>query len=783
MPSHAQPGPLQPMIVSASLNAEERGELFVQRAADGEILLRLDDLPRLGLLPLAPDAPGTSTIDGETHIRLSALPGLTWRLDERTQRMELMAAADLMPRRAVEARSRTRPIDHPTGHSAFLNWAIQRTGGDGLDNHGILDAYSLEAGARRGAFLLQTSGNTTADGRRFVRLMTSLTFDRPQDLQRWTAGDLTLTPSELGGGALVGGISLSKYFGMDPYRIRYPLGLVQGRANLPSDVDVYVDGQLVRNERVRPGEFEIRDLRTQQGARSVQLVVRDPYGRVETFDYSLYATQDLLQPGLHEYQYAAGVMRRNFGEASAEYGPLAYSAWHRYGLSEALTVGAHAQGRSGLLNAGPQFTARLGPAGVLSAGLAFSHAEGVASRAGTLRHTYQTDQWAIGAAWRHEAPGYAVLSELPAVSNRKATATVHGSRHWPGVGSFSLSRTRQTVHAMEHVPLPAGYAMTSQAAREVTSLGYSTFLPQARAHVRASLSRVLDDRGARTEVSLGITLVLDHDHSASIESRHSQGEDIQSVRLRRPLPAAEGWGYDIGADLTDRQDGPSERLESADTQYQGRHGILRGTYRRWDAGTGRQSSLRLAASGGLAWVEGRTYLTRPIRDSFAVARLGADLAEVPVTVDGNRVGVTDARGEVFLPGLFGYREAEIAMDPQALPIDYSVPRVRRHVMLPARSGAVIDFDARRVRAVTGRLAGLPPPGITNIRITAGQQAIEATTGRDGALYLENIPAGRHAAEAGPPGARCQFTLDVPPDDAWFIELGEIACEPVTSAAR
>mgnify|MGYP000340718644 CR=1 FL=1 len=67
----------------------------------------------------------------------------------------------------------------------------------------------------------------------------------------------------------------------------------------------------------------------------------------------------------------------------------------------------------------------------------------------------------------------------------------------------------------------------------------STFLPQARAHVRASLSRVLDDRGARTEVSLGITLVLDHDHSASIESRHSQGEDIQSVRLRRPLPAAE----------------------------------------------------------------------------------------------------------------------------------------------------------------------------------------------------------------------------------------------------
>ena len=95
--------------------------------------------------------------------------------------------------------------------------------------------------------------------------------------------------------------------------MRFPTQSLTGSVALPSDMEVYLDGQRIRTERLRPGEFELRDILAYGGARNVQVVLRDAFGRVEQLNYSLYFTDQPLQPGLHEYSYNFGAMRRQFG--------------------------------------------------------------------------------------------------------------------------------------------------------------------------------------------------------------------------------------------------------------------------------------------------------------------------------------------------------------------------------------------------------------------------------------------------------------------------------------
>lgn len=765
VPAHAQ---AEPVVLAVTVNGERKADLFVLREADGRLLLRWDDLPALGLQVGAADAPRVR-IEGEAHIRLESLQGLAWALDERALRLDLVAPPRLLARTVVDASARAPRLERLGETSAFLNWAAQHTRGA---TGGAAQSYALEGGTRLGPVLLQATGHTAVDGSgRFLRYMTSLTHDRPQALQRWVAGDFFTTPAELGGGVALGGLSVSSHFGLDPYRRPYPLGFVQGQASLPSDVDIYVDGQLVRSERVRPGEFEIRDLDLRQGARAVEVVVRDPYGRTATYAQDLYASVALLRQGLHEYQYALGALRRRYGEAQADYGAPAFSGWHRFGASDALTLGAHAQGRRGLVHLGPMVTARLGRAGVLSATAAWSQGHDRTGRALSLRHHYESGPWSAGAAWRRESAGYEVLAEPATRSNREQATALHASHAGSHGGTVSISHARQTVRIA-----PEGEAVTRLSPRETTGLGYAAFLPQWRAGLRASLARVRDERGARTELRLGLTLLLDDRRTVAVDTSHADGETRESLQLRRHLPLGPGWGYDLAAE---HGHGPAGAHEAwrAEAQYQGTQGLLRGVWRRDAQAGGDSDEVRLAASGGLAWVGGRLHLSRPIRDSFAVARVGSQLAQVPVTLGGEPVGESDARGEVFLPDISAFREADIGLDPQGLPIDYSVPRLRRRVVLPARTGAVVEFAAARVRAVVGRLVGVGPVALAPVRIETAGRTIETLTGTDGTLYLEDLPAGRHAGTAGEAPAACRFSLEVPAGEGALLELGEVRCAP------
>ena len=173
-------------------------------------------------------------------------------------------------------------------------------------------------------------------------------------------------------GALVnlGGLSYSKLYSIDPYFVRYPQQSITGQVRVPSEVEIYIDGQRVRTIKLPPGEFDLHNLTQSPGLRGVDIVIRDAFGREQRISTTYYSTDVPLKAGLHEYSYNLGALREMFGVESDRYGPLAFSAFHRYGVTDALTLGVRGEGKKDAYNTGPTASIVLGAAGLLNASAA-----------------------------------------------------------------------------------------------------------------------------------------------------------------------------------------------------------------------------------------------------------------------------------------------------------------------------------------------------------------------------------------------------------------------------
>lgn len=764
-----------------TLNAETKGDFFVFRTAAGDVLMKLEDLKAMGLQQV--DG-AVQQLDGETHVSLRSVRGVGFTLDSQKGVLALTAQPELLPRRVLDINQPARRTGTiPTESSAFLNYAF--TYADGSSYPRTRLGFSSEAGLRYGSNLLLTNSATLerADGsRKHVRLMSSILRDDRATLQRWTVGDFFTPGREFGGGVNLGGLSLSKLYDIDPYLIEHPTQSIRGHVALPSDLEVYMDGQRVRTERLSPGEFELRDLASYGGARSVRLVLRDAFGRRQELDYSFYATEQPLRAGLHEYSYNAGAFRRRFGTDSNAYGTSAYSAFHRYGFTDAVTLGLRAEGTRHLFNGGPSATIVLGSAGVLNAAYAQSSVAGRRGAAATLGYSYQAKTWGFGLAGRRDWGEFASLGEPPSVTNRKsefsANASVSLARH----GSLSLSHSVLRVYAGRNASSPGAsqpFEVVALTPDRVTALNYNVSLISGRVALSASLRHIKDTR-SRNELFVGLIFFPDRDHIHTSHVRaDSEGRRSAYTQYSKIQPIGEGFGYNVSAERALDSTAHSTLLRS-NAQYNAPAAVLQGEFNSTRQLGRRDDEHRLGLSGGIAYVAGRLAPSRPVVDSFALVQVG-DVPGVGVSVNGQEIGKTNAHGELLAPTLRAFYDNEIVIRTQDLPIDRSIETAKRKVSPSLRSGALVAFNARRIQAFSGKLKtlrgeqALPLEHQSASFVVQGKQQ-EFRTGRGGEFYLENVPAGRYAAQASlPGGGRCSFELVVPASTEMLVELPDLLC--------
>lgn len=749
----------QMAILRVVLNQEEKGDFFIHITEDGDFLIRVEDLKKIGL----PEARGRiSVIEGEEFCSLRSIKGLAFELNEKKLSLEIQAEPGLFGKKILTMRYPKYPkIYYPKDTAGFLNYNLVYSAGDHLRYEQTL--LSNQLGFRTGDFLLLTDSSYSqkkGEGADFVRLMSNITYDRREDLLRGVLGDFFATSGDLGSTLNMGGLSFSKNYLIDPYLIKYPEVSFSGLISLPSEVEVYRDGVLIKKERISPGEFILRDIPAYVGTGIIEVVLRDPFGREQRIRQPYYFTDRLLKKGLHEFSYTIGFQRRNFGVASDEYGDLTFLGFHRYGISDDLTAGIRGESSEEVINLGLSSTLLiLKRFGVIDASLAWSGSKGGEDGlAGMVGYLYQGHDLSFNFLLKGFTRNYSNISLANTIERTKYEVSTGAGYHSPLLGSLSLSfSAMRRYQGTDTKNILASYS------RNITN--HST--------VSATFKRDLEAR--TSEFLISFNYYFKHGITASASHQRTDGTYSERIQVLKNLPPGEGFG---GRASFDRNYGDIEKHNDygLQLQYNARYGQYGGEVISSD----HRERYSFSAGGGVSFVKDSLNFSRPIQDSFALVKVG-DLKGVRVYLNNQEVGRTGSSGRVLIPNLGSYYDSQISISDKDVPMEYTFAEVMRYVSPPLRSGSYIEFSATKIQGFTGMLkvrveGEIKPVEYIEFKLFVEGKEWLSPTGKGGEFYLENIKPGRYSGEFNYLEKQYVFDIMIPKTEEVIVNLGEIICE-------
>lgn len=757
---------LTDLLLEIEVNGISKGEFFVLQDRSGGYWIDARDWPRLGVRD-AP--PREGKVGGETYFSLGSAPGLRSRFDAASLRLVLEFPGEALGMRVIDLQAPLQAnVLQPRDNSLFFNYGLGAFRAS--ENSPVTLKLDTELAVRYRDFLFQnTTSSTRTDGAdRTLRLFTNLTRDDRETLQRLVLGDFIAPATDLGVALTMGGVSLSKQYSINPYLIRVPTASFLGTVSTPAELQVSIDGVPLRMEKLPPGQFDIRNLNYYGGYRELTVVVRDRVGQQQTLGYPYYFTDALLAAGNHEYSYNLGFLREELGVTSNEYGPLAGSAFHRFGFSDSLTVGGHAAAARERFNVGPDLAWRPNHSGVFAASASASRdpdrGEGWA---GSLGYSFESPRWRAALSGRSFSREFAAVGEvsgLQAVGSRKLETLALAGYNSLELGSISV-----------------GYVATRTyggANDEFTTLNYNRSF-----HGNFSVAATLFLRpGGTVEAFAALVYTPGPGYTASYLYQRRDGVDQNRAEFQRNLPLGEGYGYSLALDNASGGGQGSINAVSPFFQYNGTHGSLAAAARAESGGAGGNTlGYSVSAAGSLSYVGGSWNVSRPITDSFAVVKVG-DVEGVGVYQNSQFMGATGRDGTVLLPNLGSYINNQVGIEDRDVPMEYELRELTAYVSPPLRSGSLVAFEAKRVRAATGRLkvrAGGALSALENtefrLETPAGERAY--ATGKGGEFYVDDLPPGDYPGTSWHDKSSCRLRFVMPAGREPFVNIGEIVCEP------
>lgn len=689
---------------------------------------------------------GTLEVNGVEYVSLKSLqPYVSFTFDQSTLSLSVTSNPALLAETSYNTRLTAPPGTVYTKNlSTFLNYSL-------TSQFGHHPSFFAETGTSYDGNLLLNSFARTQG--KFERLLSSYTIDQRTQLRRWTLGDATATTDLLGGSGLIGGVTVSSNFSLDPYFVRYPPLNLSGTALTPSRVDVYVNGMLVSEQEVPPGPFQLNNIPVQSGAGNAQIVVRDVYGRTQTISQPYYFSTGVLERGLSEYNYSLGAVRRNYGFSSFDYGPPALLAFHRYGFTDNLTAGGRFEASRDLVSGGPEGSWRT-RFGQFDLTLALSDDSGKVGNAESFGYSYLAHTFSFGGVARTFSREYGNLSMRKEADrplfDGNVFVTLFASR-----ASFTLlwtdshmrdSGTTNSVTLLSNVPIGR------------------------RASLFVSAGRVDQGNHPQAQVFTGFSYFFGGSTAASVTVNHSNGQTQTVAEIDKTLPVGTGLGYRLQSAM----DGGTH-TGSGVVQYQTDFGRYEVDFDPYHASV-RPTAI---ASGGIVYEGGAFMFARPIDDAFALVRIPG-VEDVRVYSSNNLVGRTDSNGDLLVPNLLSYYGNRLSIDDRDIPLSYDLQDTEKTIAPPYRGGAFVVFPVQRIRAVTGAVSirgakGEFFPVFGELTLTANGKSVQSPIGHGGQFYFENLSPGTYEAKIEANQGTCQFRVDVPAGSEPMLKLGRQIC--------
>ncbi|WP_323718526.1 fimbria/pilus outer membrane usher protein [Paracoccus aminovorans] len=732
---------------------------------DGTLSADAGELRNSGVLPDAAAARG--------EVRLDQIPGLGWRLIEPEQTIRfvvpdallaphvLNAAPDNVA--AAEEGEAVPAVDH--GYGLVLNYGVTLDGWQGADG-----ATDRSLGASFDSRLFMPLGTLThgfvlaeddRDVLRYRRLDTYWRSSFPGRAVQVQLGDIATRGPGWSRPVRLGGLMVERNFGLRPDLVTLPLPGFEGSAALPSTVEVFADSIRTYAADIPAGPFRIDDLPLAGGSGMARVVVRDVTGRETQMDLPFLVSGELLRRGVADFALAAGRPRLGIGSDSDRYAEGTFGvATLRYGLTDALTLMAHAEGGEDLAMAGLGATFRVAHLGTASLSMARSRADwgeghlldfstqialGRAQVSGRLTRTGGrfTDIAALTADPELVEPDLAGFPRHLAQLAFSLPLADRGS-----AASLFLSDLR---HADARTETSIGLSYNRQV------LGDASLTLTALAQRGTQSDRMI---GAQLHVPLGAR----HDAGVMVERRRAGWRQYATAsgRSKNRVP---GWSWRLQADRGEHlalqgsaaREGRLGRAELAARVSQGSRGL----------------GLRL--DGSVVAAGGGVFLSRRIDDAFAVVDVGAPGVEV--SAENRPVGRTGRSGKILVPDLRAYEANSVSIDPAGLPLDAAVGVTRQSVRPAHHAGARVDFGVQ----ASAREALVALVGPDGAALQVGGKVVlngiddELLVGFDGEVFALDLKDRNEILVSYPDGRACTARFDYADEPGTLTEIRGVPC--------
>lgn len=727
---------------------------------DGRIASARAELGELGVA-----VPGTGAPD--EVIVLDSLPGLSYVYDDTNQSiaLELPDSARLAKSLVAgdgktdfaEAQSSTGLVLNYTGYAA-ANYDLPET-------LASFDGASLSLDARafsKFGTLRQTGilGSTTFSEFTALRLDTMWSYADQRRAQTYRLGDIVSGGLGWTRPVRLGGAQVQRNFDLRPDLITMPLPLLEGSAEVPSTLTVFIGGVQAYSDEVQPGPFRIDSLPVYTRSGTARMVLTDSTGREIESEQEFYASPDLLKKELLDFSLEAGVVRRDFGAESFGYdtAPAALASL-RYGINDILTGEAHAEASAELVE--------VGIGGLLSGG---SLGMFNAAVAGSL-HNNETGLF-LHAGWEGRFANLGI--------NISTSRTI---------GQF------QDLAAVTEKPASDG-SLSSAVPRTLDQISFNYSFPQLRSGVGASFIHKLDEDGTRALILSGnYSQSFSNNLTAFISGFSDFGDEGEygafvgfSIPFGKKISTSAGAavtkdGWTAVAEASRPNDGSpgsygwrvshgegDQRFNLASGNYRGSKATVAGYVAQQEG----SMSGNVLLEGSAVVAGGGVFLGNPIHDSFAVVDVG--VPGVAVEYENRFAGNTDGSGRLLLPQLRSYHKNKIAIDVAGLPLNAVAPETEAIVIPREMSGVVVNFgvrtDVAAALVILTDAAGNYLPESVEVSLAGADEPF--IMGYDGQVYLTGIgPENTLTVKLGV--NQCQASFSYKPDNENQTTVGPLKC--------
>jgi outer membrane usher protein len=496
------------------------------------------------------------------------------------------------------------------------------------------------------------------------------------------------------------------------------------------------------------------------------VLVRDPSGQViQRSSSTTYLSDRLLRGGLDEFTYTVGMVRPETGVGSDSYHGVGFAAAHRVGLTDAFTLGAHADRTPDYATAGADATMRLGDFGVLGVEGAAARPQQTGRVAGgaSALYSYTADGFGLDLNYRHLQRGFLPPTPLLPQFVPLKDAGVQVSYSSPRFGTFTATATRSDFQD--------GSRQNSYTLRYNIS-------PSVHWNIDTTFGHISGQAGAPSGVAaaLSVSYFFDDRTNATARVQRTPGNGTEyDVEVARPAPIGPGFGYrvDVQRNAGVDQIRPQVQLNTDKLEYTLGMSHLFG-------GGANATAAEASVAGAFAYVGGVGKFTRPIYDSFAIIKTG-DLEGVSVRQNSQDAGRSGRDGTLLASTVGSYVENRFTLDANTVPIDTIIGQNSVIVVPALRGGVLVDFALRPQRALSGVLMlrrgrDERPLGGIDAVLASGSLQLQLFTAADGAFYVEDAAPGTYSADIRADGGLCHLAMDVAANARMPLNVGKVYCE-------